>query len=259
MSERDRAPQGAPCWTDLWTSEVAGSRRFYSDLLGWEAGEPSPEFGGYFMFTRQGVPVAGATGPMGDRPATNRWRVALASPGLEATLEAAQGQGAELQAPAMEVADLGRQALLADPSGAPLALWEPRGFAGFTVLDEPGTPGWFELVTADREGAVSFYSSVFGWVADAEEESHHRHATLMRLGREGAPVASIVDSGLDQSQGLAEHWSTYWLTLDPDRDVARALELGGSLLGRPQDSPFGRLATLLDPAGAQFKLRALPG
>ena len=57
MTTRDSAPIGAPCWADLWTSDVEGSRRFYSELFGWEANEPSPEFGGYFMFTRNGVPT----------------------------------------------------------------------------------------------------------------------------------------------------------------------------------------------------------
>ena len=52
MPTRDIAPIGSPCWVDLWTSDVEGSRRFYRDLFGWEAEEPSAEFGGYFMFTR---------------------------------------------------------------------------------------------------------------------------------------------------------------------------------------------------------------
>ncbi len=47
----DHFSVGAPCWADLWTSDVEGSRAFYSALFGWEAEEPSEEFGGYFMFT----------------------------------------------------------------------------------------------------------------------------------------------------------------------------------------------------------------
>jgi hypothetical protein len=62
MTTRDRAPIGSPCWVDLWTSDVEGSRTFNTELFGWEAQEPSPEFGGYFMFIRNGVPVAGAMG-----------------------------------------------------------------------------------------------------------------------------------------------------------------------------------------------------
>jgi len=75
MPTRDTAPIGSPCWADLWTSDVEGSRRFYSELFGWEAQDPSPEFGGYFMFTREGVPVAGAMGDMGEMRATDSWKI----------------------------------------------------------------------------------------------------------------------------------------------------------------------------------------
>lgn len=66
MPTRDKAPVGAPCWADLFTSDVEGTRVFYSELFGWQAQPPAPEFGGYFLFTRAGVPVAGAMGSMPD-------------------------------------------------------------------------------------------------------------------------------------------------------------------------------------------------
>jgi predicted enzyme related to lactoylglutathione lyase len=53
-------PIGAPCWMDLMTSDEGRAREFYGELFGWTAGEGSAEFGGYFMFLRDGVPVAGA-------------------------------------------------------------------------------------------------------------------------------------------------------------------------------------------------------
>ena len=65
MTKRGTAPIGAPCWVDLWTSDLEGSRHFYTELFGWVAEEPSPEHGGYFMFTRDGVPIAGGMGDMG--------------------------------------------------------------------------------------------------------------------------------------------------------------------------------------------------
>ena len=72
MTNRPVAPPGAPCWVDLWTSDMEGSRRFYSELFGWQAGEPRPDHGGYFMFNRAGIPVAGAMGDMGEARATIR-------------------------------------------------------------------------------------------------------------------------------------------------------------------------------------------
>ena len=74
MPTRVLAPQGAPCWVDLWTSDVEGSRQFYAELFGWEAGEPSPDYGGYVMFNRAGVPVAGAMGDSGEMQANNTWK-----------------------------------------------------------------------------------------------------------------------------------------------------------------------------------------
>ena len=70
MTKRESAPPGVPCWADLWTSDVEGSREFYGRLFGWEAQEPSAEFGGYFMFNRHGVPVAGGMVSAAARAAT---------------------------------------------------------------------------------------------------------------------------------------------------------------------------------------------
>ena len=143
MTTRAHAPAGAPCWTDLWTSDVEASRHFYAALFGWEAQEPSAEFGGYFMFTRDGVPVAGGmSGPDGV-PAANVWSVYLSTDDLDQTVAAATTAGGRLLTGPLPVADLGRQAVLADPTGARVGAWQPGTFPGFTVLDEPGAPSWF--------------------------------------------------------------------------------------------------------------------
>ena len=84
-----------------------GSRKFYAELFGWEAQEPSPEFGGYFMFTRNGVPIAGGMGDMGDMKADNSWKVYLATDDVDKTVEAAVGEGAQVVAPPMAITDLG--------------------------------------------------------------------------------------------------------------------------------------------------------
>src|ERR1039458_4896237 len=118
MPTRDHAPTGSPCWADLWTSDVEGSRKFYSALFGWEAQEASPEFGGYFMFTRDGDPVAGAMGDMGEMAASDTWKIYLQTDHIDRTVKASVVEGAEVMSPAMPVADLGIQAVIKDPTGA---------------------------------------------------------------------------------------------------------------------------------------------
>lgn len=255
MPTRDRAPVGAPCWTDLWTSDVEGSRRFYSALFGWEALEPNPEFGGYFMFTRNGVPVAGGMGDMGDMKASNTWSIYLQTDDIAKTVEAAGAEGAQIIAGPDPVADLGIQAVLTDPTGAHLGAWQPGTFEGFTVLDEHGAPSWFELFTRDHARALSFYRSVFHWeintVGDTDE---FRYSVMQNPSGEGE-LAGIMDAGAFLPEGVPAHWSVYWAVDDIDATVAKVRALGGSVVAEPESTPYGRLSTVTDPAGAQFKLR----
>ena len=258
MTVRSSSPVGAPCWTDLWTSDVDVARSFYTELFGWEALEPSPEFGGYFMFARDGVPVAGGMGPMGDMPASNRWRIYLSTANMTETLESATGAGAQISVPAMPVADLGIQSILVDPSGADLGAWEPGTFPGFTVLNEHGAPSWFELLTRDYPGAVEFYRSVFHWdanvVADVDD---FRYSTMLDPHGDGE-LAGIGDATSLLQDGEPAYWSSYWEGNDVDAAVQRVGELGGSVVEAGQDTPYGRLATVEDPLGARFKFRTSP-
>jgi len=247
---------GAPCWTDLWTSDVEGCRRFYAELFGWEAGEAAPELGGYFMFTREGVPVAGAMGSRDDTPAANRWSVYLATEDIASTLEAAVAQGAQVVSGAMPVADIGIQGAIVDPTGAHVGMWQPGTFPGFTVLEEAGTPSWFELLTRDHATAVSFYTSVFRCSSKTAADSDDFRYTMLTDHGGGAEVAGIMDAQRFLPADVPSNWSVYWQVDDVDATVAVARSSGGSVVMEPESTPYGRLATVADPAGAVFKLRA---
>ncbi len=256
MTIRTKAPLGAPCWADLWTPDVEGSRKFYSELFGWEALEPSPEFGGYFMFARDNVPVAGGMGDMGDMAADNMWKIYFDTNDIAATVDAAQKNAAQIRFPAVAVADLGTQAVLMDPGGATLGAWQAGTFPGFTVLEEHGAPSWFELHTRNHAGAVEFYRDVFHWQTTAMSDSDEfRYTTASDASGEDL-LTGIMDAKSFLSEGARDQWSIYWYVDDADAAAANAKALGGSVVMEPQDTPFGRLATLRDPSGAYFKLRA---
>lgn len=253
MPTRDSSPTGAPCWIDLWTSDVEGSRKFYSELFAWRAEEPSPEFGGYFMFTRDGVPVAGGMGDMGDLKANNTWKVYLETDDIAKTVEQAGSLGAQTIAPAMVVADLGSQAVLIDPTGATVGAWQPGTFPGLTVLGENGTPGWFELQTRDYSGAVGFYRSVFAWETNEADTPGFAYTTMRHPTGEGE-LAGIMDATALLGEDAPSEWSIYFVVEDIDGALAKLKALGGSVVTGAEDTPFGWLATVRDPAGAQFKL-----
>lgn len=259
MPHREHAPAGAPCWTDLWTSDVEGSRRFYSDLFGWEAAEPSEEFGGYFMFLRDDLPTAGGMGPMGDMPAGNVWTIYLATPDIATLATTAEGAGASLYMQPEPIADLGSQLQMADPQGATVGAWQENTFPGFVVLDEPGAPSWCELHTRDFAASLEFYRTAFGWeiemVGDTDE---FRYAVVLAEAGSAEQVAGIMDASQWLPEGVDAVWSIYFLVEDAQAAVDRVVELGGSVVDPPVETPYGILATVADPAGAVFKLRTAP-
>lgn len=133
-------------------------------------------------------------GDMGDMKANDTWKIYLATDDMAKTVETAQAKGAEVIGPSMAVADLGTQAVLVDPCGAHLGVWQPDTFQGFTVLGEPGTPSWFELSTRDHAGAVNFYRSVFDWDTNAVGDSDDFRYTTVRDPSSGEDLAGIMDA-----------------------------------------------------------------
>jgi len=254
MTKRQSAPIGAPCWVDLWTSDVEGSRRFYSELFGWEAQAPSPEFGGYFMFTREDVPVAGGMGDMGEMRANNTWKPFLATDDIERTLKLATEHGATVHAAAMPVADLGVQAVIADPQGAVVGMWQPGTFPGFTVINEHGAPCFFAFDTYQYDAMVDFYRQVFGWnpLQEATEDGHH-YAGFMDPETD-RPLAGMGDEVENLLDGEGPAWWVFWQVDDIEVALGRLLALGGTVLVPAADGGLGRVARVADPTGAAFCL-----
>ncbi len=258
MARRERAPIGAPCWADLSTSDVDGSRRFYGELLGWQAQEPNPDFGGYFMFTHGDLPVAGAFGDMEGFPADDTWRVYLATPDAAMTVAAAGARGGGVLLDVVPIADLGRQAVVHDPTGAPIGAWEPGSFPGFVDLDEPGAPSWFELHTGGYDEALDFCRGVFGWTTRVESDAEEfRYSTAVDPS-DGTPLCGVLDAPW-LAAGRPGAWTVYWETSDVDASTSLAVRLGGAVTDGPADTPHGRVATVRDPSGGTFRLRTAPG
>lgn len=252
MTAASPVPPGSPCWIDLMTSDTDQCRAFYGALLGWTAGEGSPEFGGYFMFLSEGVPVAGAMPTPPGMEAPDAWGVYLAVANAAEAVQAVLDNGGTVSVEPMAIADLGVSVVTQDPAGARIGLWQAETFAGFGASGRPGAPSWFELLTPDYDKAVAYYRDALGWdahvVSDAPE---FRYTTL---GKEEQSRAGIMDAAGFLAPGAAGEWVVYFGVEDVDRALTQVTALGGALVEPAMDTPYGRMATVTDPSGARFKL-----
>jgi uncharacterized protein len=240
---------GEPCWISLFTPDVDTAISFYGDLFGWSAGEPSEEFGGYRMFLRDGQPIAGLMPNDTEEPST--WAIYLHTPDVRATLEKATARGAKVVADVMPIADLGTMAELVDPTGAAIGAWQPDTFPGFAVRNAENAPAWFETLSTAYDDSIAFYQDAFGWETHVMGDSpEFRYTTL---GQDENARAGIMDA----SSFLGDQpsrWQFYLQVEDTDETVAEAVASGAQVRQQAEDTPYGRIAGLLDPAGITFSV-----
>jgi uncharacterized protein len=243
-----RTDAGAPIWLDLMCSDVPASQAFYASVMGWEAGASSEEFGGYFMYFRDGHQVAGSMPGDARTPGVDQWRVYVGSRDAAASCERAVAAGGAVILPPMPVADMGVMAVIADAHGITTGIWQPESHEGFALHGQAWSPAWFEIRTRDFDAALDFARTVFGWTLEMMPGGEgFRYATAMNGGE---PIAGIFAVGQDDVTG----WSTYLAVDDTDAAATRAAAAGGTVTGPVVDTPFGRMADVSDPTGATLRL-----
>jgi uncharacterized protein len=253
VPKRESSSVGSPVWVDLFTTDTDKSRAFYEQLFGWTSESAGEEYGGYINFSKDGMPVAGCM-RNGQSGGPDVWSVYLETDDAKATVEAAVTSGAQVLVDAMSVMELGTMAVVLDPGGASIGLWQAGLHTGFGVVGEPGAPSWFELHTRAYDAAVEFYRHVFKWDAHAMSDTpEFRYTTL---GEGETARAGIMDAAGFLPEGVPSYWAVYFGVDDADKASAAIVDLGGAVVEAAQDTPYGRMATATDPTGARFKIVA---
>jgi predicted enzyme related to lactoylglutathione lyase len=252
MVTRDGYAPGTPSWVDLQSPDVGESVTWYAELFGWETGEASPEGGGYTPFTMRGVPVAGV-GPTTE-PGTPGWTTYISVEDATRSANLVEMAGGTVLTAPIDVLDVGRMALVADPQGAVFALWQPRAHRGAGLVNEPGGFAWNELLSPDPTASRAFYARVFGWGANtmAMGPTEYTEWTL-----DGASVGGMMALGAPWPEGTPPRWIVYFSVADCDATAARVTATGGQVMAPPMDIPPGRVALVADPHGAVFYVMKL--
>ena len=270
MSEREEYPAGVPCWVETLQPDPRAALDFYGALFGWEFAEPGPMPGDlsreYFVARIKGRDVAGI-GSLPDLggPPSAIWSTYIRVGSADEAAESAKAAGGSLLIGPLDALPAGRLAVLVDPVGAALGVWEARAREGAQLVNEPRTWAMSSLHTADGERAKAFYGSVFGWQPELFG-SPEAPMTLWRLpgyvgGEAQQPVprdvvAVMAPTG-DAAAAVPPHWNVNLRVDDADATVQQAAGLGGQVIAPAMDTPGFRNAVLADPQGAVFSISQL--
>jgi len=113
----------------------------------------------------------------------------------------------------------------------------------------PGRVTWRELMTTDVDRAKAFYSECFNWKIEAGMDMGEAGTYFMVKAGE-KPICGLMKSPAPMS-----FWGSVVSVVDPDAAVAKAVELGATVMLPPTSMPgVGRYATISDADGATISM-----
>jgi len=230
-------------WHEQVSSDPKQAQEFYTQLFGWgtevfKAGEVD-----YTMISSTGQTHGGFGKAMEGAPPPH-WLSHVRVANVDDSLLKVEAAGGKLAAGPFEMGGVGRMAIITDPQGAYVSLYQPEDSSA--TLPE-GVFVWDELATTDVEDAQRFYVEVLGWTTKDMGPDFGGYR-IFEVG--GTGIAGLM---VLQDASTPAHWQPYVAVDDPDATAAKAKKLGGSTPMEPMDVPtVGRIAVVRDPQGAVF-------
>lgn len=262
MAEVTRHFPGTFCWVELSTADASASNRFYGEMFGWRRSFMPLEDGSLYTMLQLDGKDVGAFNEVFDEALDEEegaagWRLYIATDDVDKSVQKALALGGSLLSPPRDVSDVGRIAVMQDPTGAVFALWQARNLIGAEVVNQSGALAWQELLTTDCDTAKDFYAGLFGWQTQTKSLGARAYTTFK-------PKRSTQETGGLQPLGEAlgdngSQWLAYFAVEDFDRSLRKAQTLGATVKSTPKELPGGvRGAVLEDPQGALFSIVCTP-
>ena len=253
MAERTTYAPGTFSWTDLATTDQDAAKQFYGRLFGWQAVDYPVGDGVVYSMMQVDGKDAGAISP---QPEQQReagvpplWNSYVSVESVDDSADRAQKLGATVHAPPFDVMDVGRMAVVQDPQGAFIMLWEAKQHIGASVVNARGALSWNELATPDMDASADFYRELFGWQIEPMEASPMPYLVIQNQGRGNGGIRPAQENE-------PSYWLVYFGAGDINADTSQATELGATVLAGPMDIGVGQISVLQDPQGAVFALYA---
>jgi len=261
-SETGAAPariEGAFCWHELGTTDIAKAKDFYSQVFGWQMTDMPMPGGMEGTYTTFGTPehtVGGMYQMEGEgfEGVPPHWGSYVLSSDVDGAAEKTAAAGGAVLQPPFDVPGVGRMTAVQDPTGAIVSFMRPLPESPLAALGmEPGRVGWNELTTSDADAAKAFYGSVLGWAYQDDPMATGGTYTTIKSG--DAPVGGLLAMDAEMQSQMPSQWMPYFNVITCAGFVAKAQQLGGQVLVSPEEiEGVGKFAVLADPTGAPFAI-----
>ncbi len=256
MTEFNEYAPGTFCWIDLATTDAEAAKKFYGELFGWDMIDtPAGPDMVYTMLQLEGKEVAALyemDAQQKSQGVPAYWVSYVSVKRANESAQKAKSLGGQVLMEAFDVMDVGRMALIQDPTGATLALWQPRTHIGARLANQPGTLCWNELATKDPETAGQFYTKLFGWSSQTQDMESIPYTVFMNGDRMAGGMLKMTEEWGDD---VPPNWLVYFAVEDCDASVEKAKALGAQIHMPPTDAPpVGRFAVIEDPQEAVFAI-----
>src|SRR5207302_9851856 len=127
----------------------------------------------------------------------------------------------------MQVGPQGKMAVIQDPSGAFLGLWEPGQMKGAEVKQAPGAYGWAELNARGIDKAAPFYSKLFGW-SEKKMPMGEGQGDYTEFQIRGESISGGMEMNPMVPAQVPSYWLVYFAVGDVDKAFDKAVEAGGT-------------------------------
>lgn len=239
-------------WRELYSPDLAASRSFYGALLGWISREVPMGMPDPYVLFRHGSLDEDTGGllkpPMPEAPPC--WVAYVTVDDVDQGLAQVSALGGRKLSDAMDIPGVGRFAMAMDPQGGAFALFKglSPGATDTQRVPPDGTFCWSQLMTANLDGAVAFYTRLLGWTVQPMGPG-----TVVFM--DGECMRGSAMQKPPEAAGGPDAWLNYVAVPDCDAAWDKALALGArGFMGPTTMEGMGRFAVLADPQGAVFAL-----
>ena len=251
-SHQPSMPVGHFSWNELMTSDEAGATQFYSQVFGWQAADFPGAGMKYSIWKQNGKDVGGLMQrPSEDIPP--RWLGYVTVADADATAKEAAEAGGSVSMPPFDVPTVGKIAILQDPQGATLGIFQP--------LNKPAACSsnqivWCDIPVKELDRAIRFYSTVLGATITKEQ---HEGMTFAVLPCGDGGVSGCLSPAREGNEP-SRHGTLIYLNCQGrlDQAIAGVQPNGGKVL-QPKHpiGPYGFRAVVLDSEGNRIALHSM--